>query len=153
MSKIFDKVFQQIPNFTKYLVVAGIIVTLAFLFPTNAKFKYRFASGQTWLYDDLFANFDFAIKKTQDEINEDRIASERDFSPFYEIDLNIISSKKKEFVSLSQLYGFKLMVLNSDGDKSWAISSVDEHWSCYGHNQIAKQIKQHLLEYLPQHKE
>ena len=98
MSKIFDKVFQRIPNFTKYLVVLGVIVALAFLFPTNAKFKYRFALGQTWLYDDLFANFDFAIKKTQDEINEDRIASERDFSPFYEVDLEVINVKKKTFV-------------------------------------------------------
>lgn len=55
---------------------------------------------------------------------------------------------KKEFVALAQQYGFKSIVLDSSGDKSWAISTVDEHWSCYGHHQIATQIKQHLSESL-----
>ncbi len=90
-------IFQLIPNYTKYLVTFVVVVILAFLFPTNTKFKYRFGLGQTWLYDDLIANFDFAIKKTQGEINEDRASIERDLSPYYEIDLDIIKEKKKNF--------------------------------------------------------
>lgn len=88
---------EQIPHFTKYILVLAVVAALAFLFPTNAKFKYRYGLNQTWLYDDLVANFDFAIKKTQDEINEDRVNIEKDFSPYYEIDLEIIPNKRKAF--------------------------------------------------------
>ena len=98
MNSILNKIFEHIPHFTKYLVVLAVITALAFLFPTNAKFKYRYGLNQTWLYDDLVANFDFAIQKTQDEINEDRANIDREAAPYYEIDLDIIKDKKKTFV-------------------------------------------------------
>lgn len=95
MKRRLYSLFERIPHFTKYLLVLAVVVALAFLFPTNAKFKYRYGLNQTWLYDDLVANFDFAIKKTQEEINEDRAAIDKDFAPYYEIDLDIIADKKK----------------------------------------------------------
>ncbi len=55
---------------------------------------------------------------------------------------------QKQFILLSEKYHFKTISLNSDGDKSWVMTSNDDHWSCYGHNQVAKQIKMHLLEFL-----
>jgi cyclic-di-AMP phosphodiesterase PgpH len=97
MKRIVYSFFERIPHFTKYLLVLGVIMALAFLFPTNSKFKYRYGLNQTWLYDDLFANFDFAIKKTQAEVNEDKAAIDNEFSPYYEIDLDIVKEKKKLF--------------------------------------------------------
>ncbi len=97
MKRIVYSFFERIPHFTKYLLVLGVIMALAFLFPTNSKFKYRYGLNQTWLYDDLLANFDFAIKKTQAEVNEDKAAIDSEFSPYYEIDLDIVKEKKKQF--------------------------------------------------------
>jgi cyclic-di-AMP phosphodiesterase PgpH len=97
MKKKVYSFFERIPHFTKYLLVLGVIMALAFLFPTNSKFKYRYGLNQTWLYDDLVANFDFAIKKTQSEVNEDKAAIDNEFSPYYEIDLDIVKEKKKLF--------------------------------------------------------
>ena len=88
---------ERIPNYVRYLMAVATLVALTPLFPTNATFKYRFSLGQTWLYDDLVANFDFAILKTPDELAKERSDMEREFSPFYEIDFDVIKQRKKEF--------------------------------------------------------
>ena len=93
----YSKISERIPNIAKYLVALVAVVALAFLFPSNAKFKYRFGLGQSWLYEDLTANFDFAIKKSDAELNEDRAAVEREFSPYYELDTEVAKETKKAF--------------------------------------------------------
>ncbi|MET3113387.1 hypothetical protein AAKU52_001110 [Pedobacter sp. CG_S7] len=59
----------------------------------------------------------------------------------------------KEIDSLAREYGFKTIELNTTGDKkSWAVSSVDGHWSCYGHHEVAKQIRAYLATYINRNK-
>jgi cyclic-di-AMP phosphodiesterase PgpH len=99
MKKFLDKTFERIPHFAKYLLVLGAVMALSFLFPTNAKFKYRFNVGQQWLYDDLYANIDYAINKTDRELLDDKAVLARDFSPFYEVDLDVIKEQKKVFLT------------------------------------------------------
>lgn len=99
MKKFLNKTFERIPHFAKYLLVLGAVIALSFLFPTNAKFKYRFNVGQQWLYDDLYANIDYAINKTDKELLDDKAILARDFSPFYEVDLDVIKDQKKAFLT------------------------------------------------------
>jgi cyclic-di-AMP phosphodiesterase PgpH len=99
MKKFLDKTFERIPHFAKYLLILSAVFGLSFLFPTNAKFKYRFNVGQQWLYDDLYANIDFAINKTDKELLDDKAVLARDFSPFYEVDLEVIKEQKKVFLT------------------------------------------------------
>ena len=97
MKKFFQQIGERVPNFARYIVAVATLLALTPLFPTNATFKYRFSMGQTWLYDDLVANFDFAILKTTDELEKEKADMEREFSPFYEIDLEVITQQKKLF--------------------------------------------------------
>ncbi len=97
MKKLFSQIAERIPNYARYIVAVATLVALTPLFPTNATFKYRFGMGQTWLYDDLVANFDFAILKTTEELAKERTDMEREFSPYYEIDLDVIKQQKKQF--------------------------------------------------------
>jgi hypothetical protein len=58
----------------------------------------------------------------------------------------------QEISSLASQYGFSTIGLNNNGDKrSWNVSSSDGHWSCYGHHEVAKQIKTHLANYIKLH--
>lgn len=97
MKKFFQQLAERIPNYARYLIAVATLLALSPLFPTNATFKYRFSMGQTWLYDDLTANFDFAILKTAEELAKERADMEREFSPYYEIDLDGIKQREKEF--------------------------------------------------------
>jgi len=51
---------------------------------------------------------------------------------------------QKEIISTANEYGFQTVELNSEGDQSWGLGSHDGHWSCYGHSQVAKQVKTYL---------
>jgi cyclic-di-AMP phosphodiesterase PgpH len=97
MRPYFDRLAHRIPNVARYISGLLVLLSLAFLFPSNAKFKYRFNAGQMWLYDDLYANFDFPIKKSEAELNEERNTIEREFSPYFELTEEALSERKKLF--------------------------------------------------------
>ncbi len=89
--------YEFIPNYARYILVAVAVIMLSFIFPTNAKFRYKFNLNQTWLYDDLIANFDFPIKKTNDEIADEKKIIEKEISPYYNLDVESVNARKKEF--------------------------------------------------------
>jgi cyclic-di-AMP phosphodiesterase PgpH len=97
MRSYFDRLAHRIPNVARYIAGFLVLLALAFLFPSNAKFKYRFNAGQMWLYDDLYANFDFPIKKSEAELNEERNTIEREFSPYFELNEEALPERKKLF--------------------------------------------------------
>ncbi|WP_297805655.1 HDIG domain-containing metalloprotein [uncultured Polaribacter sp.] len=68
MSNLFNKLYQN--NTIIYKVILFLITTISvvYLFPKGGQFKYDFNNGQLWKYDNLYAPFDFAIQKTDEEI-------------------------------------------------------------------------------------
>jgi cyclic-di-AMP phosphodiesterase PgpH len=83
MKNFWEKIFANIPNSARYIVALAALIALLPLLPTNATFKYKFSQGQTWLYEDLMANFDFAILKSPEEIAKERADLDRELSPYY----------------------------------------------------------------------
>lgn len=53
-------------------------------------------------------------------------------------------------VAIVNKYGVKTILLDSNGDKMWGLGSYDDHWSCYGHNQVCKQVKSKLNDIIEQ---
>lgn len=51
----------------------------------------------------------------------------------------------ERLISLAKSFNIKTVVLNSDDDEEWGLGEHDGHWSCYGHNQVGKQIKEQLV--------
>ncbi|AUS06199.1 HD family phosphohydrolase [Pseudotamlana carrageenivorans] len=79
--------------FTTFLIVH--------LFPKSGKFKYNFEKGKPWQSENLYAPFDFAIRKTEAEISEEkRIIKENSILYF---DLND-SIEKSVMDSYSQAF-------------------------------------------------
>lgn len=97
MKKFWEQLFARIPNSARYIVAAAALAALLPLLPTNATFKYKYKKEQIWLYDDLIANFDFAISKSPDDITKERAELDKNLSPYYEIDLEAITERKKLF--------------------------------------------------------
>ena len=57
-----------------YKILLFLLTTLfiVYLFPKTGKFKYSFEKGKPWQSENLYAPFNFAIKKSQDEIAKER---------------------------------------------------------------------------------
>lgn len=82
------------------LIYKGILficstVLIVYLFPKSGKFKYNFEKGKPWQSENLYAPFNFAIKKTVDELKlEEKTIRDNAFL-YFNID-NTIEAKIRE---------------------------------------------------------
>ena len=53
----------------KILLFLGAIFLIVYLFPKSGKFKYNFEKGKPWQSENLYAPFNFAIKKSDAQID------------------------------------------------------------------------------------
>lgn len=86
MGKTLDGVYKNQSIIYKYMLYVITIACIVFFFPRGGKFKYEFQKGKPWQYENLYAPFDFSIKKTADEITEERNAIESDQVEYYYYD-------------------------------------------------------------------
>tara|TARA_A100001011_G_scaffold400216_1_gene513244 strand:- start:123 stop:2192 length:2070 start_codon:yes stop_codon:yes gene_type:complete len=71
MAKLFNKInkgFKRLFRISLFLISALLII---YFFPKSGKFKYSFENGRPWQSENLYAPFDFAIKKSDSEINKE----------------------------------------------------------------------------------
>lgn len=94
------KYWQEYDRIIQYSMVIVTIVLISLLYPSSVKFKYEFQKGQTWRYEDLNAPFDFAIQKSEEEINADRTRVIREFSPYYRLNPGLAGAKKSDCLAL-----------------------------------------------------
>ncbi|MCX7548023.1 HDIG domain-containing protein [Xanthomarina sp. F1114] len=82
----------------KLILFISATFLIVYLFPKSGKFKYNFERGKPWQSENLYAPFDFAIKKTDEEINAEK-KNIRDNSILY---FNVDTKTKERVIS-----GFK----------------------------------------------
>lgn len=87
----------KLPSVANYTMVALAIAFISFLFPNNAKFKYKFEEGQSWRYNDLTAPFDFAIQKPVEEVEKEKEKIKSEFSPYYVWKFNMLEAQAIAF--------------------------------------------------------
>ena len=70
-------------TFRKISPLVLIFAILAFLMPRESKFPYDYSTGREWKYETMFAQFDFPIYKTEEEIREERNNATAQVIPYY----------------------------------------------------------------------
>lgn len=71
------------------LAIAFLLLVL--LMPRNAKFAYDYRKGRPWKYETLYAQFDFPIYKTDEQIREERGRMSTEAIPYYKFSDEITS--------------------------------------------------------------
>lgn len=72
MSTFLDNLYKNQSKVYKYFIYVVTTILIVFFFPKGGKFKYEFQKGKPWQYDNYYAPFDFSIKKTTQEIEEEK---------------------------------------------------------------------------------
>ncbi|WP_435132071.1 HD family phosphohydrolase [Formosa sp. A9] len=74
-----------------YKVLLFICTTflIVYLFPKSGRFKYNFEKGKPWQSENLYAPFNFAIKKTNEEISEEKQAITANAIRYFDIDSGV----------------------------------------------------------------
>lgn len=106
----------------KYLLVIGAIAIIAWLFPSTVNSTYKFKSGDLWRYDDLYAPFDFAVKKSDEDLKREKSEITSDIYPFFlkqsEVQDEVISLWRSQVLdkreSLQRIDSLHPFVLHSD---------------------------------------
>lgn len=77
------------------VLLTALIIVL--MFPTKSSFKYEFSKGQFWKHENLISPIDFAIKKTDAEIANDKAEIEHNKKLFFIKDTAFENSTIREF--------------------------------------------------------
>ncbi len=100
-------------NAYKLLLMVASIILVIYMLPKGGQFKYQFQKGKPWQYENLYAPFNFTIKKDNKALEEEREAIKRNAIPFFDLDPDIPLAALQEFSVLLDL---------SYQDSAWATS-------------------------------
>lgn len=70
----------------KILLFVLATVLVIYLLPKGGQFKYNFQKGKIWQYENLYAPFSFAIKKSKEEIDLEIEKIHSGAIPYFELD-------------------------------------------------------------------
>ncbi len=97
MGKTLDSLYKSQSLIYKYFLYILAVGCIVFFFPKGGKFKYEFQKGKPWQYNNLYAPFDFSIKKADDEIARERQAVEKKQVDYYLYDEGVAEAVYQDF--------------------------------------------------------
>jgi cyclic-di-AMP phosphodiesterase PgpH len=97
MNRITIKTSNNKELFLKVALFAATVVLLVLVLPKEGKFRYEFSKGKPWLHDDLYAPFDFAIIKYDDELKTEEEQVLSLLKPFFKLDTAVKSRQEALF--------------------------------------------------------
>ena len=81
----------------KQLTILLVVLLISIVYPQRVKFQYEFQKGQRWNYETLLAPYDIPIKKSPEQIAQDRSRLVASFIPFYKVDTRVESRQLEQF--------------------------------------------------------
>ena len=124
MARIKQKTFLSKDLFLKIALFVVTVILLVLVLPKEGKFRYEFTKGKPWLHDDLYAPFDFAIIKYEDELKAEQEEVTANLKPFFKLDTAVYLNQKVMF--------------ELEFDETWA--------ERYGNPEAFRQQKANLLQ-------
>ena len=118
MKNYFIRLSNQHETISKYILIFVTIILIVIALPKETQFNYTFQKGKPWAFDNLLAPFDFAINKTESELNEEKASIMKNTHPFYRFDLQTAQEKENTFKNeLSEVWnGRRLSSSRKDMD-------------------------------------
>ncbi|MEP0214597.1 MAG: HDIG domain-containing metalloprotein [Cellulophaga sp.] len=96
---ILEKIYKNQSLLYKCFLYVGTIFLIVFFFPKGGKFKYEFQKGKPWQYENLYAPFDFSIKKDVSEIDKEKQTVTNNHLDYYSYNQEIVSSVYKNYTT------------------------------------------------------
>ncbi|SHN03751.1 HD family phosphohydrolase [Polaribacter sp. KT 15] len=97
MSNFVNKLYQNNTIIFKVILFLVTTIAIVYLFPKGGQFKYDFSNGQLWRYDNLYAPFDFAIQKSEEEIKIEKKQIDANAKLYFIVDKTIENQVKSSF--------------------------------------------------------
>lgn len=125
MNELINKWYRNHALIYKLLLLLSTTFFIVYLFPKTGKFRYSFEKAKPWQSENLYAPFDFAIKKTDLQISKEKESIINTSEVYFDIDTSI-----KNTVTDNYLTNFNTVFLDT-------ISEFDERDLIYSTGQKA----------------
>ena len=99
MGKLFNSINKGFSRIFRVLLFVLSAFLIIYFFPKSGKFKYNFENGRPWQSENLYAPFDFAIKKSQEEIDDEITQAKINTPLFFEIDTSLITNSNNQLIT------------------------------------------------------
>lgn len=93
MKNYFVRLSNQHERISKIALIIVTVLMIVIALPKETQFNYTFQKGKPWAFENLMAPFDFAINKTEAELNEEKASVMKNSHPFYRFDDKLSEQK------------------------------------------------------------
>ncbi|WP_452221984.1 HD family phosphohydrolase [Lacinutrix salivirga] len=100
MKDFINTLFRNHSLIYKVLLFIATTFIIVYLFPKSGRFKYDFQKGKPWQSETLLAPFDFAIKKSAEEIKAEETQIRKEALQYFNIKTEIFKSVSDKFDAL-----------------------------------------------------
>ncbi|WP_299334166.1 HDIG domain-containing metalloprotein [uncultured Psychroserpens sp.] len=97
MNDLINKWYKNHALLYKVLLFLTTTFLIVYLFPKSGKFRYDFDKGKPWQSESLLAPFDFAIQKSSEEIQQERIEASNKSAVYFDIDTSVKTAVLKAY--------------------------------------------------------
>ena len=104
MNKFITVLYKNNTIIYKGILFLVTTIAIVYLFPKGGKFKYDYAQGKPWQYANLYAPFDFAIQKTEEELALEKKQINESTKQYFEYNSTIVNEVKDAYKTKIQSY-------------------------------------------------
>jgi putative nucleotidyltransferase with HDIG domain len=99
MNRLLSFIRDRHSHIYRVFVFAASVALIVFLLPKEGKFKYDLNNikGKPWHYEDLIAPFDFAIKKSNTDVDAEKGLIDLKFKPYFKAEPEVAKNMKSAF--------------------------------------------------------
>lgn len=147
MELSWQKLILVLNRFGKQLTILLVVLLISIVYPQKVKFQYEFQKGQRWNYETLLAPYDIPIKKSPEQIAQDRSRLIASFIPYYKFDKTIEPRQLEHFQE-----NFHTWFLSVHGDSlDSGLKNRYQALLAVGENLLSRIYKRGVIEIDPQH--
>lgn len=95
MAKGLDTLYKNQSTIYKYILYLLVVGLVVYFFPKGGKFKYEFQKGKPWQHETLYAPFDFNVKKSAEELSEERTKINAGHIPYFSVNDSVVFEAKE----------------------------------------------------------
>lgn len=120
MKKFINNLLQNHSLIYKVIIYILTVFLIVFMLPKGGKFKYDYFKGKPWQYENYIAPFNFAIQKSQEEIDKEILSIEKNSKKYFIYNESIYNDVKVSFgerINSSNLLEGSIGILNDKGEE------------------------------------
>jgi hypothetical protein len=88
-------------QFKVFAPLIVVFLVLVFIIPKTTKFPYDYKKGSPWMNEDLVAQFDFPVLKSEAQLQQERDRASEQVLPYYRHDPEVSREAEKLLAALN----------------------------------------------------